>query len=99
MNVKDNTAITHSNGSTLLTGDAIEFYRRAQLKAFIGLYIKTGMIPTRGVTISKMLKLATEITGQTYKNNREGWLKAEADLDKNVKTLRAAIPDVDNRTK
>lgn len=98
--MNDRTAIVHhEGGGATLLGDATTLYGWKQLQLFIDLYIKTGMIPTRGVTISKMLKLATNITKKTYKNNRAGWQQASADLKVSCDTLRAAIPDVDGKGK
>jgi hypothetical protein len=92
--------ITHTDGGTTIVGpDAMLFYKAAQLKGFIGLYIKCGMIPTRGVTISKMLKMATEITKKPYKNTDDGRRQAEADLQTWVNTMKAALPIEDKRTK
>jgi hypothetical protein len=96
---KDQTAIKHYDGGTVLTGDAVTLYRWKSIQQFIGLYMKTGMIPTRGVTISKMIKMAGEITGKKYKNNRPGWQQAYDDLQVSCDTLRAAMPVIDERTK
>jgi hypothetical protein len=95
----DQSAITHNpGGSTTLTGDAIKLYAAAQLRGFIKLYMQTKLIPTRGVTISHMLKLATQTTGKAYKNNAAGWQAAIDDLDRWVQTMKAAIPHVDGDT-
>jgi hypothetical protein len=85
----------HAGGSVSITGpDATNYFRAVQLKLFIGLYIKTGIIPTRGVTISKMLKIATEYTGKKYKNSRPEWERAQADMDVWCATMKAALPIV-----
>lgn len=97
MGTKDNTAITHHDGGITMTGDAITLYRWKVLQQSISLYMKTGMVPTRGMTISKMLKLATQITKKPYKNNRAGWQQAVDDLKVSTDTLKAAIPHVDER--
>ena len=47
--------------------DGVNTYRAAVLRSSIKLHKSTGMIPTRGVTITRMFKLATEYTGKTYK--------------------------------
>lgn len=97
MGTKDNTAITHHDGGTTYTGDAITLYRWKALQQAIILYTKTGLIPTRGVTISKMLKAATEITSRPYKNTSEGRQQAVDDLQKSIATLKMAIPHEDER--
>lgn len=90
----DQTAITHGTGGVTLTGDAIELFRIAQLKGFIALYAKTGIIPTRGVTIRRMLDMATANTGKRYKNSQTGYAEAAGDLQRWIDTMRAAIPHV-----
>jgi hypothetical protein len=89
----DNTAITHTPGGTVLTGDAIEFFRVAHLKGFLKLYAKTGMIPTRGVTITHMLALASDVTKKKYR--RGDAMKAHDDLKVWCDAFRATIPDVE----
>jgi len=85
----------HAGGGTTITGpDAMNYFRAVQIKLFIGLHIKTGMIPTRGVTISRMLKMATEYTGQKYKNSRPEWERARADMEVWCATMKAALPIV-----
>lgn len=89
----DNTAITHyPDGSTLLEGDAIEFFRAASLKGALKLYAKTGMIPTRGVTITRMLAMAGDITKKKYRRGEA--MKAHDDLKVWCDAFRATIPDV-----
>jgi hypothetical protein len=96
----DNSEITlHASGGYTVTGrDGISLMRAVYLKSSITLYRKTGLIPTRGVTISRMLKLATEITGKTYSaRKRADYERAEADLQVWCDTMRTAIPTTDNR--
>lgn len=47
--------------------EGVNTYRVMTLKKMIDLHAKTGMIPTRGVTITKMFKIAGEYTGKKYK--------------------------------
>jgi hypothetical protein len=58
----------------------INRFRTITLKHALSLYAKTGMIPTRGVTATKMLKMAEEITGTKYKRGTHA--TAAADLEK-----------------
>ena len=46
---------------------AVDVFRVRILASSIQLHGKTGMKPTRGVTITKMMKMATEYTGKKYK--------------------------------
>lgn len=98
----DPTAITHHDSGTTLTGDAVTLYRWGVIRAGLMMYIKTGMMLTRGATISHLLKLTSDITkpNKPYKvRSKADWQRAHDDLDRYCKELRAAIPDVDERTK
>lgn len=72
--------------------DAIQMYRAACASSAIGLWIKTKMIPTRGVTITKMLAIATEYTGKRYTPAKAQ--QAVDDLKIWVATMKAALPHV-----
>lgn len=85
------SSITYSAGGTTFAGpDATNFFRAAMLASSLGLYAKCGMIPTRGVTITKMLAMATQYTGKKYK--RGDALKAQADVKLWADTMKAALP-------
>lgn len=96
--MNDPTAIKHSNGGTILTGDAIEMYRWKVLQQAIKLYANTGMLMTRGAKIGMLMAQASEVTKKKYPKNKEGYLKAVADLQTSIDTLKAAIPVTDERT-
>jgi hypothetical protein len=70
--------------------DATELYRVNMIKISIKLYMKTGMIPTRGVTISKMLKMAEQYTGRKYKKSEAAY--AVEDLHNWVTCMVSALP-------
>lgn len=96
----ETSEIVHYDGGTTLAGkDATALFAAAVLKASIATYAKCGMIPTRGVTISGMLKRAMQTTGHKYKNNAAGWAEAVKDLDDWIQTMRAALPISDERLK
>ena len=87
------SSITYSkNGeATSFNGrDAVELYRVASIASAIRLYVKCGMIPTRGVTITKMLAIASTYTGKTYKRGQGQ--QAVEDLNVWVQTMKAALP-------
>lgn len=73
------------------TGDAVLIYRTALLSSSIKLYHTTGgrIIPTRGMGITKMLKLAEEILGKKYK--RTELEKCIAHLDIWVQEAKALV--------
>lgn len=89
------TAITHHPGGTTLTGNAIELYRWGVVRAGLQVYQDTGILVNRGATPAHLLRLASDITHKTYRNNRVGRDAAIADLDISIATLRATIPDVE----
>jgi hypothetical protein len=95
----DPTAITHHDGGTTMTGDAIELYRWKVVQQSIGLYMKTGMLMTRGATITHLLTLASGITKKQYGRGKKAQQQAYDDLQVSIETLRAAIPHVDETTK
>jgi hypothetical protein len=83
--------IVYSAGGTTFVGpDATNFFRAATLASSLGLYAKCGIIPTHGVTITKMLAMAAEYTGKKYK--RGDAAKAQADVKVWCDTMRAALP-------
>lgn len=92
MSKPDNSEIVHhKGGGTTISGkDGMNFYRAITLKSAIGLHMKTGLIPTRGVTITSMFKMATEYTGKTYKRGQHE--AAINDLGVWIDTMRAALP-------
>ena len=91
----DNSALHVRDGKiTAYVGfDATRLYRVRTLKSFIDLHKKTGMIPTRGVTITKMFKMAKEYTGQTYKRGEHD--RAVNDLNVWIANMMAALPVVE----
>jgi hypothetical protein len=91
----DNSELHIRNGQiTAYVGlDATRLYRVRTLKSFIDLHKKTGMKPTRGVTITKMFKMAKEYTGQTYKRGEHD--RAVNDLNVWIANMMAALPVVE----
>ena len=59
--------------------EAVEFFRVKALRLSLIGYHKFKMIPTRGVTVTVMLKLASQITGKPY--TRAKILDAVFDLE------------------
>lgn len=95
-NETTNTApVAITKGGIVFTGDGITLYQASQLRSFLKLYAKTGMIPTRGVTITKMLKMASTFTGKTYK--RGDAMKAHEDMHQWVEAAKASMPIEDHR--
>lgn len=76
--------------TTYVGFDATRLMRVKMLRSFIDLHKKTGMIPTRGVTITKMFKMAEEYTGQKYKRGEHD--RAVADLNVWISAMMSALP-------
>lgn len=91
MTVQQSEIIHHKSGGITLAGpDAVNLYRAITLKQSLLLYHKIKMIPTRGVTPTVMLTMATEYTGKTYKRGQ--YEQAATDVDVWVQTMKAALP-------
>ena len=86
--------ITYSKGRkeaiSYVGKDATELYRVNLLKVSIKLWSKTGMMPTRGVGIKKMLKMAEVYTGRKYKTSEAA--QAVDDLHNWVTCMISALP-------
>lgn len=88
----------HPGGGTSFVGrDAVNLTRAITLKASLTLYAKTGMIPTRNVRATDLLRMASEYTGKTYKRGQHEL--AAADVGAWVETMKAAIPVTTGRPK
>jgi lipopolysaccharide/colanic/teichoic acid biosynthesis glycosyltransferase len=81
--------IAHKDGGMSFVGPAaVDVYRITMLASSIKMYAACGIIPTRGVGITRMLQMAGEYTRKVYK--RKDMLQAAADL-KELATVRADI--------
>jgi len=74
--------------------DATKYAAVKILRGAIKLHRDTGMIPTRGMTITRMLQSATTITGRLYKGKTKHD-DAIYDLTKWIDAMRAALPVVE----
>ena len=93
----DDSVITFTSGGgmSFVGADATMLYRANLLKVSLELYQKTSMIPTRGMTITKMMAMATGITKKTYKRDQIDI--AIQDVKEWCDAMKAAIPIVDER--
>ena len=83
--------IHHPGGGTTITGaDGMRYFQAVTLRSSLKLFIKTGIIPTRGVTGAVMLRIATEITHKAYKRGQ--YQQALDDLGTWIDTMKAALP-------
>jgi hypothetical protein len=86
----DDSYISHGKGGTMFVGtDAISLYRASMVCAGLGLF-KSGIRPSRGWTLTKALRIATEYTGKPYKRTEVD--RARADLKIWIDTMKCAMP-------
>ena len=87
----DSSITLHSSGAISYDGpEAVDLYRAKTLASALKMYARSGIIPTRGVTITVMLRMATGYTRKAYK--RGDALKASEDVKVWADTLMAAMP-------
>jgi len=85
--------ISLSPSGTLFSGpDAIRLQQAITLRSAIKMYVRSGgqIIPTRGMGITKMLALTTNITGKKYKRTQTE--DAMRDLHIWIETMKSALP-------
>lgn len=91
--MNDDRIVVESDGEISFVGyDAVNLYRAMQLRMAIKLYVKCGMIPTRGVGIKKMLAVASGYTGKRYAASRAVATLAVDDLTVWIETMKSAMP-------
>lgn len=83
---------TNAEGSVVsfVGPDAVSLYRARLLASSIRLWIKSKIIPTRGVTITVMLRHATGITGKPYKRGEAQ--RAADDVTAWANAMVSALP-------
>jgi hypothetical protein len=95
--MSDSSITLHKDGGSTHAGmDAVRRVRAIATRSAIAGHRKFGMIPTRGVTITKLLAIATEFTGKPYKGAGKHE-RAEADLTVWIDTMTCALPVIDER--
>jgi hypothetical protein len=83
--------VNNKNECTSFVGaDAVNYVRAELLASSLRLYAECGILPTRTVTATKMLKLATGYTGKAYKRGQ--YLTAACDVKKWADEMKAALP-------
>lgn len=90
----EESKIVYSRGrgepTSYIGHDATQLYRVNMLKTCIKMWMKTGMMPTRGIGIQKMLKMAEVYTGRKYKKSEAAY--AVEDLHHWVSCMVSALP-------
>lgn len=79
-----------NGGASYIGPDAVELFRAINLRGGLIMWHKHKMLLTRGLTITKLLAMTTRYTGQKYKRTEA--LRALADLDVWIATMRSALP-------
>ena len=78
--------------SSFVGPDAVALFHARALRAAIAAYMRFGLRPTRGVGPSRMLAMASGITGKPYR--RGAYASAIADLTTWIAALESALPIV-----
>ena len=80
------------HGSTYSGPDAVRLQQAITLRSAIKMYVMSSgqIIPTRGMGITKMLALASTITGKKYKRTQT--TEAQTDLHIWIETMKSALP-------
>jgi hypothetical protein len=76
--------------TTYVGDDAVQYARVRILRAAIKLYRNSGIIPTRGMTITRMLNSVTALTRKSYKRGQCD--RAIEDLDIWLNNMASALP-------
>lgn len=69
----------------LTSADQMRRFNQAQVRAALKLYLRTGMLPTRSVTMGALLEQAGKHTGKAYMKSRRSCSTAIEDLDELLK--------------
>ena len=79
--------------------DAVKLYGVIALRACLMMYIRTNgrMIPTRGMTITRMLASAAALCGKQYKRGTSGIQQAIDDLTVWIEAAKASMPVVNGK--
>lgn len=97
--MNDQSAIIHSDGGTMLLGDATLLPRYVGLKHAVIMWRDSKMVMRRGLNIRLVLDQISSITHKVYRCSPAGYDAAIADMDRHIAVFRASLPDIDKRTK
>jgi hypothetical protein len=92
--MSDSEIVFSKHGGVTYSGaDAVSVVAMYALWSSLKLWVATGIIPTRGYGITKMLAQAERYTGKKYHGNRKSRaMEAADDLKRQADELKAAIP-------
>lgn len=92
MNDESYIGVTDGKCTSFNGPDATNYVRAEMLASSLRLYTACKICPTRGVTATGMLKMATGYTGKVYK--RGEYVKAADDVKKWADEMKAALPKI-----
>lgn len=90
---QDHIVARNGQCTTFVGADAVAYVRAQTLASALQLYAKHKIVPTRTVTPTKMLTMATGYTGKTYKRGQ--YQQAADDVAKWAAEMKAALPVVE----
>ena len=88
----DSKVIHHASGTTFVGPDAISCMRAFALASALDLYAKAGILPSRNMSATKLLRAANQYTGKTYRYGEHA--QAAADVRLWAREMRDALPTV-----
>ena len=86
----DSEIVVNSGGTTFAGPDAASLFAAIAMRGALRMYHKCKIIPSRGVTPTKMLASAGRICGKTYKRGQ--YQQAIDDLTVWIETMKSALP-------
>jgi hypothetical protein len=89
--MNDSRIEVSKHSTTFVGADAVDLYRLMQIRSGIRLHKSSGMLLTRGATITKLLAMVTAVTQKPYKGKTKHDA-ALADLDQRIAALQASMP-------
>ena len=82
-----------ADGRSFTGPQAVGVFQAAVLLTSLNLYYRTGMKPTRGVGIKRMMALASEITGQQFRATKAQIPAAVEALHVLIQASKAALQE------
>ena len=93
--MNDSHIVVNADGTPVcfVGPDATDLFRVRVIRASILMHKQCGIIPTRGVTITRLFQIASGYTGKPYKRGQHD--QALADLDRHLAAFTASMPIVE----
>ena len=89
--MKTSEVIVHEGGGVTFIGqDAVRLYKAMALVSALELYARSEIIPTRGMTITRLMAIASSVSGKKY--GRGQALIAAEDVQVWIEVMKSAMP-------